>query len=221
MNGKLAIVALATAATMIASPALADERTKFLADASKTFQNFLRDPEMAWIQSNLSRAQGVIIAPQVVKAGFIIGGSGGRAVLITRDSASGQWRGPVFYNLATASIGFQAGLAASEVVMLVMSEKGVNSLMSTSLKLGGDASIAAGPVGAGAKSDVTSDFVSFSRSKGIYGGINLDGTAVSAHEAWNRLFYGKPVTPPDVLIRANVSNAKGKPLVDAVAKAAK
>ena len=86
------------------------------------------------------------------------------------------WTGPAFYNLATASVGFQAGVEVSEAVIVVMTDKGLNSLLSTSFKIGGDASIAAGPVGAGAKSTVTADLISFSRAKGVYGGLNLDGT---------------------------------------------
>ena len=116
----------------------------------------------------------MLIAPQIVKAGFIFGGSGGRAVLVARDGRT--WAGPAFYDLATASVGFQAGVEVSEVVIVVMTDKGLNSLLASSFKIGGDASIAAGPVGAGAKSTVTADLISFSRAKGVYGGLNLDGT---------------------------------------------
>ena len=87
--------------------------------------------------------------------------------------------------MATASVGFQAGVSVSEDVTLVMTDKGFNSLLATSVKLGGDASVAAGPVGAGAKSDVVADLISFSRAKGVYGGLNLDGTVVTAADDWN------------------------------------
>jgi lipid-binding SYLF domain-containing protein len=202
----------ATAAEQGEQQALVDK-------AQATLNNFLRDPDMSWLQKNLPRAKAVLIAPEVVKAGFIIGGSGGRAVVLAHDAASGKWRGPVFYTLATASVGFQAGIAASEVVTLVMTEKGLNSLLATSVKLGGDASIAAGPVGAGASGDVTTDFVSFARSKGVYGGLNLDGTVVTANDDWNKGYYGKPVLAPDVLVRGSVSNAKAAPIIDTLTKA--
>jgi lipid-binding SYLF domain-containing protein len=175
---------------------------------------------MTWLQKNIGRARGVLIAPEVVKAGFIIGGSGGRGVLLGRDSASGKWRGPVFYTLATASVGFQAGIAASENITLVMTEKGLNTLLATSVKLGGDASVAAGPVGAGASSDVTTDFVAFARSKGVYGGVNLDGTVITANNDWNNAYYGKSVLAPDVLVKGSVQNKQADKLLAQVTAAA-
>src|SRR5437762_13683351 len=125
----------------------------------------------------------------VVKAGWIFGGSSGRAVLFARNDQTGRWEGPAFYNLATASVGFQAGVAVSETITLVMTDRGLNSLLATSVKVGGDASIAAGPIGAGANADVTTDFVAFARSKGVYGGLNLDGTVVHVADNWNRAYY--------------------------------
>jgi lipid-binding SYLF domain-containing protein len=162
----------------------------------------------------------VLIAPEIVKAGFILGGSGGRGVLLARNAKTGKWVGPAFYTLATGSVGFQAGISVSEVVMLVMTEKGLNSLLSTSFKVGGDVSVAAGPVGAGAKSNIAADLISYSRAKGIYGGLNLDGTVVSTNDEWNSAYYGKAVTPPDILIRQNVRNPQAIPLQRQVAKAA-
>jgi len=187
--------------------------------AETTLQNFMRDPEMKWLQQNIGRAKAVLIAPEIVKAGFIVGGSGGRGVLVARNG--GKWVGPAFYTLATASVGFQAGIAASEMVTLVMTEKGMNSLLSSSFKFGADASVAAGPVGAGAKSDVVADLIAFSRSKGVYGGLNLDGTVVSTNDDWNKAFYGKPVLPPDILIKNAVSNKGADKLLAEIARAAK
>src|SRR6476661_4768448 len=128
------------------------EPDKLMSDAQVTLSNFVRDPDQTWIQDNLDRAKAILIAPQIVKAGFIFGGSGGRAVLVAKDGR--VWSGPAFYDLATASVGFQAGVEVSELIMVVMTEKGLNSLLSSSFKIGGDASVAAGPVGAGAKSTV-------------------------------------------------------------------
>jgi lipid-binding SYLF domain-containing protein len=142
-------------------------------------------------------------------------------VLLARDAGSGQWRGPVFYTMATGSIGFQAGIAASENVTLVMTEKGLNTLLAPSVKLGADASVAAGPVGAGAASDVKTDFISFARSKGLYGGLNLDGTVVTANNDWNNAYYGKKVLAPDIVIRGTATNPKAGDLLTTVSKAAK
>jgi len=185
-----------------------------------TVSNFMRDPEMTWLQQNIGRAKAVLISPEIVKAGFIVGGSGGRGVLVAKDRDARKWIGPAFYTLATASVGFQAGISASETITLVMTDKGMNSLLSSSFKLGADASIAVGPVGAGAKSDVLADLIAFSRSKGVYGGLNLDGTIVTANDDWNKAYFGKPVLPPDILVRATVSNNDAAALLSAIAAAA-
>ncbi len=196
-----------------------NEQQVLVNQAEKTLSNFMRDPEMKWLQQNIGRAKAVLIAPEIVKAGFIVGGSGGRAVLLARNG--GKWVGPAFYTLATASIGFQAGIAASEMVTLVMTDKGMNSLLASSFKFGADASVAAGPVGAGAKSDVTADLIAFSRSKGVYGGLNLDGTIVSSNSDWDKAFFGKPVLPPDILIKNAASNKGADKLLAEITRFAK
>jgi SH3 domain-containing YSC84-like protein 1 len=198
------------------------EQQNLVNAANKSLSNFMRDPDMAWLQQNIGRAKAVMIAPELVKAGFIFGGSGGRAVVLARDPKSGKWVGPAFYTMATASVGFQAGISVSEAVTLVMTEKGLNSLLATSVKLGGDASVAAGPVGAGAKSDVVADFITFSRAKGVYGGLNLDGTVISITNDWNELYFQKKgILPPDILVRMTAHNKGADSLIASVSSASK
>jgi SH3 domain-containing YSC84-like protein 1 len=198
------------------------EQQTLVNSADKTLSNFVRDPDMTWLQQNIGRAKAVMIAPQIAKAGFIFGGSGGRAVVLARDAKTGKWVGPAFYTMATASVGFQAGISVSEAVTLVMTDKGFNSLLATSVKLGGDASVAAGPVGAGAKSDVVADFITFSRAKGIYGGLNLDGTVISSSNDWNELYFQKkPLLPPDILVRMSVRSKGADKLIGDVTRATK
>ncbi|MET0204637.1 MAG: lipid-binding SYLF domain-containing protein [Casimicrobiaceae bacterium] len=210
-------VALGGCASQPVSPA---EPEKLVEDARTTLSNFIRDPDQTWIQDNLNRARAVLIAPQIVRAGFIIGGSGGRGLLVARDGRT--WSGPAFYNLATASVGFQAGVDVSEAIIVVMTEKGLNSLLSSSFKMGADASIAAGPVGASAGSTVTADLITFTRARGVFGGLNLNGTVVSTNVPWNDAFYGRSnVLPPDVLIRQTVVSPKAQALLADVARAAK
>jgi lipid-binding SYLF domain-containing protein len=215
LRGLLALL-LATSA----GAALAQSQQKLVDAADTTFQNFMRDPDMAWLAQNIHRAKGVLIAPEVVKAGFIFGGSGGHGILVARDPKSGKWVGPAFYTLATASVGFQAGVAVSEMLTLVMTDKALNSLLSDSVKIGPDASVAAGPVGAGAKADIVTDLVSYSRAKGVYGGLNLDGTVVAVSKDYNEAFYGKSVTAPDILVRMSAHSKGGDKLVADVSKAA-
>jgi lipid-binding SYLF domain-containing protein len=215
--GVLAAAALGGCATQTVSQA---EPERLVADAQRTLSNFIRDPDQTWIQDNLSRARAVLIAPQVVRAGFIFGGSGGRGVLVARDGRA--WAGPAFYNLATGSVGFQAGVDVSEVIIVVMTDRGFNSLLSTSFKVGGEASIAAGPVGAGAGATVTADLISFTRARGVFGGLNLDGTVISTNVPWNDAFFGgNNLLPPDILIRRTVTSPKAAGLLADVAKATK
>jgi lipid-binding SYLF domain-containing protein len=216
---RLVVSALALSPLLAALPALAQTAPqKVVTDAQTTLSNFMRDPDQTWIHDNIGRAKALLIVPQIVKAGFIFGGSGGQGVLVARNGKS--WVGPAFYDLATASVGFQAGVEVSEAIIVVMTDKGLNSLMATTFKVGGDASIAAGPVGAGAKSTVTADLVSFTRSKGVYGGVNLDGTVIHANTKWNGEFYGggKEILPPDILMRHTYKSAKATPLLTAVDK---
>ena len=213
---------LAAASIVIASgQAFAQtEQQELVNESETTFSHFMRDPDMTWLHRHIGRAKAVLIAPKVVKAGWIFGGSGGRAVLFARNGQTGRWSGPAFYNVGAASVGFQGGVAVSETVTLVMTEKGMNSLLGTSVKLGGDASVAAGPVGAGANSDVTTDFVAFSRSKGVYGGLSLEGSVVDVADNWNRAYYGTAVLPPDILLRATAHNAQADRFAAELSRAA-
>src|ERR1700730_4918452 len=217
-----AVVLLAVVAASLSSAAFgqADQR-KLVSTATLTLSGFLNDPDMHWLRNNINRAKAVLIAPTITKAGFIIGGSGGRAVVVARNAKTGKWAGPAFYVLVTGSVGFQAGVSVSETVSLVMTEKGLDSLLSSSFKFGGDVSVAAGPIGTGAQSNMLVDFISFSRSKGIYGGLSLDGTVVSTADAWNRAYYGRAVNPRDFLVRESVHNKQANELINVVAAAAK
>lgn len=199
--------------------AKAPEAERHVRDAQSTFSNFMRDPNMTWLQENIANARAVLIVPRVVRAGFIFGGSGGRGVLVARDE-SGQWVGPAFYTLGTASVGFQAGVQVSEVVIVVMTQKGLDGLLASTIRVGPDAAIAAGPVGAGVKADVMADLVSFSRSKGLYGGLNLNGSVISANYEWNQGYYEQPVTPVDILVRKEVSSKQAARLLELVGDAA-
>lgn len=181
-------------------------------DAETTLANFMKDPDMTWLQRNMKNAKAVLVSPKILEAGFIVGGSGGSGVVLARSDTPQGWSGPAFYKIATGSLGLQAGAQSSEMVALIMTEKALNSLMSSSFKLGGDVSVAAGPVGAGAGAEITSDMVVFTRSKGLYGGINLDGTVISIDDEGNRAFYGRQASPVDILVKHTVTSPNGASL---------
>src|SRR5438045_4083499 len=103
-RAALLVVVAATVASCATTPMSSAEPDKLVSDAQVTLSNFVRDPDQTWIQDNLNRAKAILIAPQIVKAGFIFGGSGGRAVLVAREGGPRPWTGPAFYNLATASV---------------------------------------------------------------------------------------------------------------------
>lgn len=214
--GALAVASLLAVSAPVAAQS---EQQELVNSAQATIVNFMRDPQMDWLQRHIGEAKAVLVAPQIVKAGYIFGGSGGRAVLLARNVPNGRWEGPAFYNVGAASVGFQAGIAVSETLTLVMTDKGLNSLMSPSVKLGGDASIAAGPVGAGAASDINSDFIAFSRSKGVYGGLNLEGSVVAVANDWNKAYYGREVTPNDIVLNGKAHNAQADRLAQELSRA--
>jgi len=174
-------------------------------------------------RSILKGAQGVFIAPQILKLAFIIGGSGGSGVFVVKDSNTGNWVGPAFYTIGEASFGFQAGGQASEVILLAMTDRGVTALLNSTVKLGADVAIAAGPIGLGAAASTANlsvDIVSFSRAQGLFGGIAFDGAVVKVRNGLNNAYYRKDnLSPTDILVRKTVTNTQAESLIKALAAA--
>jgi lipid-binding SYLF domain-containing protein len=157
--------------------------------------------------------------PQIIKGGLILGGSGGSGVLLARDKNSGNWNGPAFYTIGGVSFGLLAGAQVAETIIVVRTERGLNGLLNTGAKLGADLSITAGPVGAGVGAgNITADLVVLSRSKGLYGGLSLEGSIVDVRDSLNTAYYGKSVTPSDIVIFGSVKNSKSDSLISAVRK---
>jgi len=192
------------------------EAQKEVADAGQTLDNFAADPDMNWFREHAREARGLFICHQIVKAGFIIGGSGGRCVLVVKGEKS--WQGPAFYTIGTASAGFQAGVQDSELIGLVMTQKAIDSLMSNAFKAGGDASVAVGPVGVGAAATPNADVVFYSRSKGVYGGVDISGAVIKPSGDYNRAYYGKAVSPIDIIVRGSVHPSPAPELMKKVTK---
>jgi lipid-binding SYLF domain-containing protein len=203
--------------------ALASDKTDAQAIVTKaniTFNSFMTDKNFTEMRKLSRSAKGIFIAPQVLKGAFIWGASGGTGVLLVREEG-GQFTHPAFYTIGSVSFGLQIGGQASEIILLAMTDRGVTTLLQNSVKLGADVGIAAGPFGAGAQAataNISADILSFSRSKGLYGGISLDGAIVDVRDSLNKAYYGKPVTPTDILVKKNVSNAHADKLRASVAK---
>lgn len=228
--GTRILIAILTAGLFSFSltPAQAADKSEAQAivDKSKgTLANFMSDANYSWLQNHLGTAKGVLIFPQILKAGFFIGGSGGTGILMVRNETTGTWSEPAFYTLGSVTFGLQIGGEATEVIMLAMNRKAIDSMLSSSLKLGGDASIALGPVGGGAKGgvavpDVTADFISFAKSKGLYAGLNLEGSVLAVRDGLNDAYYGKVVKPSDIIVKRAVSNPGANELRSALHQAA-
>ena len=197
----------------------ATEAQALVDSALVTFRDFMQDKKFGYLHNNLKNISGLLIYPQVLKAGFFLGGSGGTGVLVVRDANTGDWSLPAFYTIGSVSFGLQIGGEAAEVIVMVRTQKAIDSLFTTSVKFGGDTSIAVGPYGIGAQGNVTTAFVSFTKSKGLYAGLNLEGSAVDVREGLNKDYYGQAVTPVQIIVEKKVSN-KGSARLRAALKAA-
>ena len=220
---SLLAAALITAGMVIATPAMAgagaSEAQGIVDKARVTFDDFMNDQSYTWLHENLKNAKGLLIFPQVLKAGFVLGGSGGTGVLVLRNEKTCDWSEPAFYTIGSITFGLQIGGEAAEVIMMVMSQKAVDSLLASSFKLGGDASIALGPIGQGARSNVTADFISFAKTKGLYAGLNLEGSVVKVRDILNSDYYGRDVRPADIIVKDDVKNEGSQDLLVTLKKA--
>jgi lipid-binding SYLF domain-containing protein len=197
----------------------AQEANQLVEKAKLTAEEFQKDPNMEGFRELAKKAHGMLILPQMIRGAFIIGASGGSGVLVAREAPGKEWRGPAFHTLGGASFGFQAGADVAEVIILAMTERGVTKLLSPQVKLGADISVTAGPVGAGAAAataGLSADLISYSMAKGLYGGFSVDGSVVGVRTKLNHAYYGKEVTPTDILITGTVTNPQAAPLLATV-----
>jgi lipid-binding SYLF domain-containing protein len=165
--------------------------------------------------SLLRRARGALICPRTFRAGFFVGGEGGGCVLLGRDAA-GSWSSPAFYQVGSGSFGFQAGIQDSQTLLLLMNDRALNALMDSQFKVGADASLAIANVGgsveAGATTALGADILAFSRSRGLFAGLALEGSVLTAQSEWNRAYYGREVSPRDIVVAMNAHNPGADPL---------
>jgi lipid-binding SYLF domain-containing protein len=158
----------------------------------------------------LDKARCVVVIPSVIKAAFIIGGDYGRGTMVCRTGKnfSGSWGAPAMYALEGGSVGFQIGGEATDFVLLIMNDRGANSLLHSKVKLGGDASVAAGPVGRTAAADtdayLRSEILSYSRARGVFAGISLEGSTLRPDNKANRELYGRSVTAAQIVRESEV-----------------
>lgn len=210
--------ALAIAAGLAISPAAAKskrEKAEILVEkAADTVAYFANDAAYEPLWEAADNAKAMVIIPRSLRGGFMVGASGGNAVMVARRE-DGGWTEPTFFTIGSISFGLQIGGEASETILLIMTNRGMEQLLSTNVKLGADLSLAAGPVGGGAKAQ-TVDVLAFSRSRGLYGGMTLEGALLKARHSWNRSYYGADVTPVDIIFREKVARPNSATLQNAV-----
>jgi lipid-binding SYLF domain-containing protein len=220
---SLALVLALIVGHPIASASEEAEQKDLVEKSRMTLDSFLADSNMAWFRDHVKDAKGIFIVPQLLKAAFFFGGEGGSGVFLVKDDKTGEWSDPAFYTMGAGSFGFQFGAQASEIVLLVMSQRGIESLLTSTFKLGGDVSVAVGPVGAGIEGstamNLSADLLSFARAKGLFGGISLEGAVIATRDEWNRNYYGKDIRPTDILLKRAVMNPHSAGLRAALARA--
>ena len=199
-----------------------DERLK---ESYTVLKEILGIPDKGIPRDLLDKAECVVVYPSVKKAAFVVGASYGRGAITCRggEDFRGPWSAPAMFALEGGSFGLQIGGQATDFVLLVMNEKGAQSVMSSKVKLGADASAAAGPVGrtTSAETDVVmkAEILSWSRARGVFGGVSLDGSTMRSDDGANKSLYGQDLSAKEIVREGKVKTpAAGKELVDLLEK---
>jgi lipid-binding SYLF domain-containing protein len=200
-------VSLTLAFAIVCAPLLAADTTtktgERLDDSASLFSEIMSTPDRAIPQELLERAQCVVIVPELKKAAFVVGAKYGRGFAVCRGAAGAGWGPPAAIRIEGGSVGFQVGVSSTDVLMLVMNKRGMRRLSSSKFTIGGDAAAAAGPVGrsASAQTDafVSAEILSYSRSKGLFAGVSLEGATLRNDLDENGILYGKRWTSKQIL----------------------
>ena len=183
--------------------------------ATLTVQDLMVDARQGNPQGALQNARAVMVCPQVFRAAFIFGGSGGDCVLVARDGA-GSWSYPAFYGIGSGSAGMQAGIQDSEILMIILTAKGLGAVMDSQFKFGADAGIAIASIGAGVEGATTAglgaDIVVAAKSRGLFAGISLQGSVMTTRTSWNRAYYGRDLAARSIVMDMAASNPGADPL---------
>jgi lipid-binding SYLF domain-containing protein len=182
-----------------------------------TFQSMMSDNQYPGLVDLSARAKAIMIVPNLIRAGFFFGGRGGNAIMLVRGP-DGQWSPPAFYTIGGLSFGLQFGGQTSELIITVMTDKGLNAVLDRQVTLGGDAGVAIGELGKGVNAatgmGLKSDMYAFARSEGLFVGVSLEGSVIAPRHTWNQQFYGNGSTPRSILIdRTSNSTSPSVPAI--------
>ena len=211
-------VLLAATGLLPSCAAIANGEEQALVDrATLTVQEMLSGSEGPQTDAVglLRRARAVMVCPRIFRAGFIVGGQGGSCVLMARDGA-GSWSSPAFYSLGAGSIGFQIGVQDAQVMMMILTDKGLSALLDSQFKIGADASVAVATIGGGIAGATTAaagaDIVTIAKARGLYAGLALDGSLMSSRSESNRAYYGRDSSSRQIVIDMAAHNPGADPL---------
>jgi SH3 domain-containing YSC84-like protein 1 len=219
----IAVLALVTMG-LAGQPAQAQSEQQQLVERSRlVLDAFLSDPQFEDVRVYVQNAYAILIMPQMLKGGFLLGASYGNGILLARDPQSGAWGEPAFFGMGGGSIGLQIGLQSSDMIFTIMNEGALNKVLDHGLKFGADAGVAAGPLGAEVGTGTTlhlgEDVYAWGMSQGAFGGFWLDGTLILPKNDWNQAYYGRPIQPEEIVRqRSGVANAEVAALHDALTR---
>jgi lipid-binding SYLF domain-containing protein len=216
-RGSILGVLLATLLGACASGSVSREEQQTLVDRSalavQEVMTFGDRPQDA--QDFLRRSRAVLVCPRVFRAGFFIGGEGGTCVLVGRDGG-GSWSSPAFYSLGSGSLGLQMGVQDSALMIMVMTDRGLNALMNSQFTMGAEAAISVATIGAGIQGGTTTaagaDIVAVARTRGLFAGMTLSGTVLTYLPEYARGYYGRDVSARQVVVGMEVHNPGSDPL---------
>lgn len=200
-----------------AAPALAQQDQQTLVDrAALAVQEVMTSGDRAQdAQDFLRRSRGVLVCPRIFRAGFIFGGEGGSCVLVGRDGA-GSWSSPAFYRVGAGSVGLQAGIQDAVLVMMVMTDRGLNALMNSQLTFGAEAAVSLATIGGSIQGATTTaagaDIVAISRSRGLFAGMSLQGSVLTYVPEYAQAYYGRDVSARQIVVSMEAHNPGADPL---------
>jgi lipid-binding SYLF domain-containing protein len=224
MKRLISVSTLITAALICSGALAANKIERRVENSLEVFKTFTEIPEQGIPPRILRDAYGIAILPGVVKVGFTIGGRFGRGVLMTRQD-DGSWSNPAFISMGGGSFGFQIGAQSTDIVLIFRDQRSIDNIFNGKLTLGGDASAAAGPVGrqtsAATDGRFNAEIFSYSRNRGLFAGVSLEGAWINMDKNSNEIYYGNGMSPQQILAAENMPTplAAGQ-LVDLVAATA-
>jgi lipid-binding SYLF domain-containing protein len=207
---RVLVLLFALVALALPARAFANDQQELVDRAKLTVERLRHDSNMGkGVDDMLGRARAVLIVPSLWRLGFLLGGSGGSGVLLAK-AADGSWSAPAFYGVGGGSIGFQIGAEMQEMLLIILTDGGLNKVMDNQVKIGADLTFALGPVGAGLGGATTpnfgADMVGYSTSIGLYGGLNLEGGLIAVREEANRAYYGEGATTREIVFNRRFDN---------------